>query len=198
MAICMKRARRILIICLFFALAACGVSAPAGKPVKQYGGEKTRPDRAPERYIVLTYPKSGERVAATYFRNGQYDPRVMASINRIYRDRRNGKVGNIDPELVDFLVDIRSRLMLPPTVEFEILSGYRSPETNATLAATNGQVAKESLHLHGWAMDFRIDGVNGNAIAEVAKTMQRGGVSFYPSSNHVHVDLGNIRTWKTR
>ncbi len=116
----------------------------------------------------------------------------------MFRDRQTNETAKIDPELIDYLVDIRTRLGLPPTVVFEILSGYRSRDTNEKLRDSSGQVAKESLHMHGWAVDFRIKGVNGKAIAEIAKTMQRGGVSYYPSSNHVHVDLGNIRTWATK
>jgi len=181
-----------------FALAACaGSPHPAGKLVKQYGGQKTRPDKVAERFVVLSH-KSGEKISVTYYKNGKYDPKAMAAINKIFRDRRTGDVGEIDPELIDYMLDIRTRLGLPPTVVFEVLSGYRSPETNAELRETNKQVAKESLHMHGWAVDFRIAGVSGSAIAEIAKTMQRGGVSFYPSTNHVHVDLGNIRTWKTK
>ncbi len=194
----MKRLKVPLVFVVIFILAACSGGAPAGKLVKQYGGAKTRPDNVAERSIILVHKRSGERLGGTYYKNGRYDSRKMAAINRIFRDRRNGKIGNIDPELIDFLVDIRSRLMLPPSVEFEVLSGYRSPETNAALASASNQVARESLHMHGWAVDFRVEGVDGRAIAEVAKTMQRGGVSYYPSSNHVHVDLGNIRTWPTK
>ena len=189
-------------ICLFVLLlvASCGggAAAPSGKLVRQHGGPKTRPDETSERYIVLAYPKAGEKLNLTYYRNGNYDPAAMAAINRLFRDRHCDVVGTIDPELIDFLVDIRTRLALPPTVVFEILSGYRTAETNATLARSNNHVATESLHIHGWAVDFRLAGVNGSAIAEVAKTMQRGGVSFYPTDNHVHVDLGNIRTWPTK
>jgi len=187
-------------VLLFFLTACAGTGGDgrmAGKLVKQYGGEKTRPDKVAERSIVLTYPKAGERLNLTYYAGGQYDPSAMAQINQLFKDRQADQVGEIDPELIDYLVDIRRRLGLPPTVEFEILSGYRSPETNAKLRETNGQAAKESLHMHGWAVDFRVAKVNGKAIAEIAKTMQRGGVSYYPSSNHVHVDLGNIRTWAT-
>jgi len=191
--------RRLLSLALLIVLAACSSGrAPAGKLVKQYGGPKTRPDALVERTIILSYPKTGERLNLTYYRNGGYDPDALAKIDYLFRDRRNGAVGKIDPELIDFLVDIRTRLALPPTVVFEILSGYRSRASNEALAKSNGGVAKDSLHITGWAVDFRVAGVNGNAIAEVAKTMQRGGVSFYPSDNHVHVDLGNIRTWPTR
>lgn len=204
----MKRLWGVLILLLLVLLSGCAGGADrgtnrasgsyAGKLVKQYGGEKTRPDAVAVRTIVLTYPKAGERLNLTYYKNGDYDPEAMHQIDMIFRDRNVNKVGKIDPELIDYLVDIRRRLGLPPGVPFEILSGYRSPETNARLRISNSQVAKESLHMHGWAVDFRVKGVNGKAIAEIAKTMQRGGVSFYPSSNHVHVDLGNIRTWATK
>ncbi|NTU76339.1 MAG: DUF882 domain-containing protein [Alphaproteobacteria bacterium] len=179
-------------------LAGCGSAARSGKPVKPQGGVKTRPDKVAERTIVLARPKSGEKLSLTYYHDGRYDPSAMKAINRLFRDRKADETGEIDPELIDFLVDIRTRLCLPPTVVFEILDGYRTQETNGQMREVNGRVAKESLHLHGWAVDFRVAGVNGNAMAEVAKTMQRGGVSYYPSDNHVHVDLGNIRTWKTK
>lgn len=193
----MKKA--LLSFLALFLLAACaGGGAPAGKLVKQYGGEKTRPDALAVRSIVLYHPDSRERVNRVYYVNGRYDPAAMTAINRLFRDRKTGEIAKIDPELIDYLVDIRSRLGLPPSVTFEILSGYRAPGTNAKLRKTNKQAAKESLHMYGWAVDFRIPGVNGKAIAEIAKTMQRGGVSYYPSTNHVHVDLGNIRTWATK
>lgn len=197
--------RRWMIFGLALLLAACsgangnrGRAPMAGHLVKQYGGEKTRPDKAESKMIVLSYSKTGEKLNLTYFAHGQYDPEAMTAIDNLFRDRHTNEIGKIDPELIDYLVDIRTRLGLPPTVVFEILSGYRSAETNAKLRFTNGQVAKESLHMRGWAVDFRIRNVNGSAIAEIAKTMQRGGVSFYPSDNHVHVDLGNIRTWATK
>lgn len=197
----MKRLFAALLV--LFLLAGCGGGGPpqkgyAGKLVKQYGGEKTRPDRMPSKSIVLVHTKSGERLNVTYFANGAYNPEALRQIDFLFRDRNVNAVGKIDPELIDYLVDIRTRLGLPPTVVFEILSGYRSRVTNERLRDSNGQVAKESLHVHGWAVDFRIRNVNGRAIAEIAKTMQRGGVSYYPSSNHVHVDLGNIRTWNTK
>lgn len=193
-------ARAFVILFLLLPLAGCLSSSGrmAGKLVKQYGGEKTRPDNVPSRSIVLSHPKSGEKINVTYYAQGRYVPAVMKEIDYLFRDRNVNRVGKVDPELIDYLVDIRTRLGLPPSVVFEILSGYRSTVTNERLRSSNGQVAKESLHMHGWAVDFRIRSVNGKAISEIAKTMQRGGVSYYPSSNHVHVDLGNIRTWATK
>jgi len=196
----MKRFWFGLFLCLV--LSGCGVgptsSHYAGNLVKQYGGEKTKPDQKAMRYIMLRHPTSGETVNVTYFKNGAYQPDSMKKIDYLFRDRHKNEVKKIDPELIDFLIDIRSRLGLPPSVVFEILSGYRSPITNGHLKNNNKQTAKNSLHMQGFAVDFRISGVNGKAIAEIAKTMQRGGVSYYPASNHVHVDIGNIRSWKPK
>ena len=189
----------VLLLCLC-ALCACGGfgRTPPGRDVTGKGLEKTQPDRDPVRRIVLVYPYTHETLDVVYFHDGRHDSAAMKKIQYLMRDRHLDLAGKIDPELIDFLVDIRKRLALPETVPFQILSGYRSPKTNATLSKTNGHVAKESLHIYGWAVDFRIDGVNGSAICEIAKTMQRGGAAYYPDGNHVHVDIGNIRTWPTK
>ncbi len=184
---------------LFFVLAlcACGTvpDVRVSHPVSGRGLTKTQPDRDPVRRIVMAYPPTQETLNLVYYHDGAYDKAAMEKIDRLMRDRHAEVVGPIDPELIDYLSDIRKRLGLPPTVVFQILSGYRTPQTNAHLAISNGNVAKESLHMHGWAVDFRIPHVNGRAICEIAKTMQRGGVAYYPEDNHLHVDLGNIRTW---
>ena len=183
-------------------LAGCGattkpMSAARSGHVSMAGAgmERTRPDDATERRIVLLHPPSGERLDVIYFHDGQYDQAVMEKIDYLFRDRHANAVGEIDPELIDYLVDLRQRFSLPSSVTFEILNGYRTPETNAMMSKTNKNVAIESLHVRGWAVDFRIPAVSGQAIAEIAKTMQRGGVAYYPKSNHVHIDLGAIRTW---
>jgi len=194
-------------ICLLLACVLCSCGSAkgsfknifSGKPsvqtVSGRGLEKTEPDRDPIRRIVLVYPYAGERLDIVYFSKGRYDPVAMKKIDKLMRDRHANIAGKIDHELIDYMVDIRKRLGLPETVPFQILSGYRSAKTNARLAKNNGNVAKESLHKHGWAVDFRVEGVDGRAMCEIAKTMQRGGVAYYPEDNHIHVDLGNIRTW---
>ena len=198
--------RRFLFLVFVLGLTACSLTGSGGG--KSAGGgnsfaaaynlPKTRPDTVAEKHIVFLHPESGERLDAVYSRNGVYDKAVLKKINRLFRDRHANVAGSIDPELIDYLVDIRTRLGLPPDVVFEILSGYRTRRTNERLAWHNSQVAKESLHMHGWAVDFRIAHVDGRAICEIAKTMQRGGVAYYPADNHLHVDLGNIRTWRQK
>ena len=189
----MRRVLNLLLICM---LAACGSGHDGSyHMVSGRGLPKTQPDNDMTRRIVLVYPYTQERLDIVYFHDGIYDRQALARIDQLMRDRHANVAGKIDPELVDYMIDLRKRFDLPADVPFQILSGYRTPATNARLAINNANVAKESLHMHGWAVDFRIDGVNGSAICEIAKTMQRGGVAFYPEDNHVHVDLGNIRTW---
>jgi uncharacterized protein YcbK (DUF882 family) len=183
---------------MVFGLAGCGGNSAASRGkgnMPGYGMAKTHPDPLTQRRIVMVQPQSGEHLDVIYYHDGGYDAAVMKQINYLFRDRHENVVGTIDPELIDYLVDIRTRLGLPANVTFEILSGYRTPGTNANLALDNKNVAFGSLHMHGWAVDFRIAHVSGGAICEIAKTMQRGGVAFNPTNNHVHVDLGNIRTW---
>ena len=190
---------------MLFVLSGCatfggghGAAAPGDKFAASYALEKTKPDPEAQKRIVMLYPESGERLDLVYRHDGKYDQKALRKIDFLFRDRHAGVVGEIDPELIDYLVDIRTRFNLPPGVTFEILNGYRTKETNARMSRNNPNVAIESLHVHGWAVDFRIPGVDGRAICEVAKTMQRGGVAYYPKSNHVHVDLGNIRTWREK
>lgn len=183
---------------LLIGLAACsGPREPlyAGTLVKQYGGEKTKPDVLGRRTILFSSPASGETLSATYVVEGRYDSNVLHRIDIFFRDRRNGQIFAIEPELIDFLVDVRTRLGLPASAVFEILSGYRAPETNGALRREEKPAARNSLHLQGRAVDFRIKNVDGRAVAEIAKTMQRGGVSYYSGSNHVHIDVGTIRSW---
>ena len=149
-----------------------------------------------QRFISLRYPPTGEAVAVNYVKNYRYDAAAMAQIDRIFRDRHTDEVIAIDPQLIDFIADLRDRIGLPETVTFDITSGYRSPESNARLALTNHSVARESWHTKGKAVDLRVPYLTGKAMAEVAKTMQRGGVAFYPRTGHVHIDTGGVRTWK--
>lgn len=148
-----------------------------------------------QRFISLRHPESGEAVAVTYVRAYRYDGGAMAQIDRIFRDRHNQEIASIDPKLIDFIADLRDRIGLPETVTFDITSGYRSPASNAALAARQRGVARESWHTKGKAVDLKVPALTGKAMAEVAKTMQRGGVAYYPRTGHVHIDTGGVRTW---
>ncbi|MFV3127569.1 YcbK family protein [Niveispirillum sp. KHB5.9] len=176
-------------------LAACSTRPPAGE---EDGPPPDLPPLPDVRRIVLSHPKSRERVDVIYFHSGAYDPRALQQIDQLLRDRRTGQVGRIDPLLMDFMFDLLQRTGLPPTTVVEVTDGFRSPGTNADLVRDNANAARESYHLQGRAMDFKVPLLPGAALGEIAKTMQRGGAAYYPSTGHTHIDTGPNRTWKTR
>lgn len=147
------------------------------------------------RSVSISHYASGERVSATYWRDGRYDPAAMARLSELFRDRRTGEVTAIDPSLIDYLVEVRRALGAPEDAEIQVTSGYRSPTTNATLARTNANVADNSYHLRGQAADVMIPGYSARQVAEAAKGLHRGGYAAYPHTGHVHVDTGPFRTW---
>jgi uncharacterized protein YcbK (DUF882 family) len=148
-----------------------------------------------DNFIVLWHKPSNERIAVTYRSGGQYLPDAFEQIDRIFRDRHNGDTYPVDPALIDIIAGLRDRLVMPRDAPIELLSGYRSPETNGELSKTNKYVARNSYHMKGQAADIRMPEMNSRALEAVAKTLQRGGVALYPDSQHVHVDTGPIRSW---
>jgi uncharacterized protein YcbK (DUF882 family) len=149
--------------------------------------------------IVIWHRQSGERIAVTTRSNGQYNSDAFDKIDYIFRDRHTGEVYPIDPKLIDALAELRDKLMMSPSDPIELLSGYRSSESNANLSKRNKYVAKNSYHIKGQAADIRIPEMSSGALEAIAKTMQKGGVALYPDggpdNGHVHVDTGPVRGW---
>ena len=136
---------------------------------------------------------TGEALSATYVKGGAFDPAELAKINWILRDWRSGEMARIDPELLDQLFALRGRLDSAGT--FEIISGYRSPKTNAALAAKNGGVAKRSLHMKGQAIDVRLADRRLDSLHRAALALRAGGVGLYSKSGFIHLDTGRVRNW---
>lgn len=78
---------------------------------------------------------------------------------------------------------------------FEIISGYRSPKTNAALRSHSTAVAENSLHLKGMAADVRLPDRNVAALRKAALSLKAGGVGYYPASQFIHIDIGRVRSW---
>ena len=109
------------------------------------------------------------------------------------RDWRTGEVYQIDPVLLDDIFDLQARLGNRGAVR--VISGYRSPKTNAALAGAGRGVAKRSLHMQGRAIDLALPGVPTLEIRDAALAMGRGGVGTYSKSGFVHLDTGRVRRW---
>lgn len=156
------------------------------------GGPALAAATAP-RSLSLVNLHTGEALKAVYWEAGHYVPDALAALNRVLRDHRTGEVHTMAPGLLDLVAALRQRLDTNETVQ--IISGYRSPKSNAALHAHSDGVATRSLHMKGEAMDIRIAGVDLTRLRDAALDMKRGGVGFYPGSNFVHVDVGRVRRW---
>ena len=136
---------------------------------------------------------TGETLNAVYWESGRYVPGALAEAMRVMRDWRNGQEHVMDPRLFDLLHAVQSRLEVNRPMQ--LISGYRSPATNAMLHAESGEVAAHSQHLIGKASDIRIEGVELATLHLAALSLEAGGVGFYPQSDFVHVDVGPVRQW---
>lgn len=145
------------------------------------------------RSINLHNLHTGERAKLVYWADGAYIADAMRRINVVLRDHRNGAVHPMEPALVDLLSALAHRL--ETTQPFDIISGYRSPASNAMLVRQGHGVAEGSLHLRGMAADVRVPGRRLTALRNTATAMRIGGVGYYPRSEFVHVDIGRVRYW---
>lgn len=136
---------------------------------------------------------TGEKLKIDYWADGDYIPDALQTINHLLRDFRNGEVHVIEPKLLDLLTLVRAHLETKSPLE--VISGYRSPQTNAMLRAESHGVAAKSLHMQGMAIDIRIADRSLDVLHRTALALRAGGVGYYPSADFVHVDVGRVRTW---
>lgn len=168
------------------AIAQAGFAEePAAAP-----GETNVADRNIELYNTHTR----ESVAVIFKRGDQYDNTALAALSNVLRDHRNGQSHDMDPGLFDQLFDLAAAAKVRP--HYEIISGYRSPESNDKMSSAPGSgVSKNSLHMQGRAMDVRLKGCTCETLRDLALAAKRGGVGYYPKSDFVHIDTGRFRTW---
>jgi uncharacterized protein YcbK (DUF882 family) len=145
------------------------------------------------RSVALKNLHTGEHLNTVYWAEGRYVPDAMRRINWLLRDHYTDEVRRIDPELLDLLTKLQAKLRTREP--FQILSGYRSPATNAMLASMTDGVAQHSLHMQGMAVDIRVPDRSLVKVQHAALSLAAGGVGFYPRSDFVHVDVGRIRRW---
>jgi uncharacterized protein YcbK (DUF882 family) len=137
---------------------------------------------------------TGESFNEIYWADGRYVPGALAEAMRVMRDWRTGAEHAMDPRLFDALHAINTRLETDRP--FQLISGYRSPKTNAMLHARSSGVASHSQHMLGKASDVRIQGVELKRLHAAALDVRAGGVGYYPVSNFVHVDVARVRRWR--
>jgi uncharacterized protein YcbK (DUF882 family) len=147
------------------------------------------------RSLTLYHTHRGDTTTITFKRNGRYDAEGLKQLSYFLRDWRNNKQTRMEPRLFDIVWEVHRQVGRGGMIN--IVSSYRSPETNAYLRSHSQGVAKFSQHMLGRAMDFYITGVPVSSVREAGMRLQRGGVGFYPTSGRpfVHLDAGNVRAW---
>jgi uncharacterized protein YcbK (DUF882 family) len=160
------------------------------------GGLATIPSYAAAsapRSLRFVHTHTGESLTAPYFDGSGYDGDCLNNVNFLLRDFRTGESHRIDPTLLDILYDLQ--VLADHDAHYEVISGYRSPQTNAMLHQRSRGVAEHSQHILGKAIDVRLSGFSTRTLSAYARSLSRGGVGFYASSDFVHVDTGRVRYW---
>jgi len=144
--------------------------------------------------LRLFHTHTNERIDVVYRVDENYVPSAIDRLDHFLRDHRTGDVIQLDRRVFDLLHDLTAAVG-KPDAEIDIVCGYRTPWSNDFLRRTTPGVAEHSLHMQGEAIDIRMPGVSTSKLRNVALTLHRGGVGFYPESRFVHVDVGRIRKW---
>ncbi|SLN15769.1 Peptidase M15 [Roseisalinus antarcticus] len=145
------------------------------------------------RRLKMYNGRTGEKLDMIYWIDGQYLGDAIREVNHFMRDWRNGQVKQIDTRTLDIMT--ASHNLLHADEPYTLISGYRSPQTNAMLRSNSSGVARNSLHLQGMAADLQLRSRSVNQIAQAAAACRAGGVGRYSGSNFVHMDCGNVRSW---
>jgi uncharacterized protein YcbK (DUF882 family) len=147
-----------------------------------------------ERLIELVNTHTGEIASVVYKRGAEYDVDALVTLKKVLRDHRNGESHDMDAHLYDQLHALALAAHCEP--RYEIISGYRSPESNDAMSSRPGSgVAKHSLHMQGRALDVRLKGCPCTNLRDLALAAKQGGVGYYQRSDFVHIDTGAFRTW---
>ncbi|MEN9013057.1 MAG: DUF882 domain-containing protein [Yoonia sp.] len=145
------------------------------------------------RRLRMFSSRTGERLDTIYWIEGEYIGEAIGEVNKFMRDWRTGQSINIDTRTIDIMAAAHN--LMDASEPYMLLSGYRSPQTNAMLRSQSGGVAKKSLHMVGKAADLRLNGRSTAQISRAAQSCRAGGVGRYRGSNFVHMDCGPVRAW---
>ena len=145
------------------------------------------------RRIRMYSGRTGESIDTIYWIEGEYIPEVVKEVNHFMRDWRSDATIKMDLRNIDIMA--AAHRLMDVSEPYMLLSGYRSPQTNAMLRSKSSGVAKNSLHMKGQAADLRLKSRSVGQMAKAAAACSSGGVGRYSRSNFVHMDCGPVRTW---
>ena len=145
------------------------------------------------RWLELVNTHTSEAISLAYRDARGLVAPALSKLQWLLRDHRANEAATMDPLLFDQLADLAAAAGVEP--RYQIISGYRSPRTNALLSGAGRGVARRSLHMEGRAIDVRLRGVSCADLRDLALGDARGGVGYYRKSDFVHLDTGRVRAW---
>jgi uncharacterized protein YcbK (DUF882 family) len=172
-----------------------GIAVIAGTARGALGRAADQPDgHSGGNWLELTNTHTHETVKVTFRDESGFIPTALDQLENVLRDHRSGERHAMDPGLYVLLADLAAAAGHEP--RYEIISGFRSPDTNETLRSRGGGQARNSQHIQGRAIDVRLKGVPCARLRELAVALHRGGVGYYARSDFVHVDTARVRYWE--
>ena len=152
-----------------------------------------RPAPAPRLRFGLDRNAAKERLDLVYWIDGEYVPEAVSEVSHLMRDWRLDLVRAFDTRALDVLSAAHRALRADEP--FQVISGYRSPQTNAMLRRKGRGVARNSYHMKAMAIDVRMKSRSAGQIADAGRSLKAGGVGRYSRSNFAHLDCGPVRSW---
>lgn len=116
---------------------------------------------------VVEVSKKGKKELA------RLSPKGKKKLGWMLRDFRNGKVRQPPDRLLYQLYQVQQHFDAP----VEIVSGYRH------------WARPTSRHFKGWAVDFKVEGVDPKVVWAFCKEFKDVGCGHYPTSQFVHMDV---------
>lgn len=143
--------------------------------------------------VILIDVQTGEKLSIVYRdSDGAYNESALDAVDRVLRCHGDQEMFPISLKLVELVDHLQDHF---GASEVLVVSGYRSPEYNAALKRRIKRVAHDSLHMKGMAMDIKLPAIDKKTLGNYTRTLATGGVGIYRSSNFVHVDVGEVRSW---
>ena len=114
------------------------------------------------------------------------------TVNRFLRDHFTNEPATMEKLLIPMVVAAATKFRSDTAI---VVSAFRHPKYNLMLRKKGRQVARDSQHTHGNAIDFYLPRIPTMTLHAWAKEQAAGGVGLYLESGFVHMDTGNVRYW---
>lgn len=153
----------------------------------------------PEKKIAFYNKVTKEHLETVFQVGDKFVPEAVFQISNLLRDHHSGETHKIDMRLINWMHQLQQELGTETVIQ--VLSGYRSPVTNASLRKKSRRVARNSMHMQGKALDFRFEGIPVKKVrslaVDIAEHQGFGGIGYYSRQGFMHLDTGPKREWRS-